>query len=120
MVRIRFHENMDFEYSELVFTTVGGVWRKYEFLIPAKTKVERFVSKTVFADADWENIFGGRNLERINYININTNAYSLTVDTDHVLLPVGKEKLTIKMNLSTQDPNVKPKIRLMKLIWREG
>ncbi|MEM3111385.1 MAG: hypothetical protein QXG41_09545, partial [Candidatus Caldarchaeum sp.] len=43
VVRVRLHENMDFEYYEVALTTLAGVWKKYEATL-TKTIIERFIS----------------------------------------------------------------------------
>jgi len=100
-VKIRLHTDAN-NYYEGTVTVKHGTWKKYEVLISSLSQV------------------GSPNLSNINYISIST-PYELLIDGDYVFLPLTRELVRVKFELSRSSPDMdSPKIRWVKIGWREG
>jgi len=77
-------------------------WRKYEVSMDSLSQV------------------GSPSLGQINWISI-ISPYPILIDSDHVFLPATRELMRVRFTLKRDSPDdPSPKIRLVKVIWREG
>jgi len=100
-IKIRLHQDAD-NYFEGSLVVKSKEWRKYEISMDSLSQV------------------GSPSLSQINWISI-IAPYPILIDSDHVFLPAVRElmraRFTLKRN-SVIDPS--PKLKLVKIIWREG
>ena len=100
-VKIRLHQDAD-NYFEGSLVVKAKEWRKYEISMDSLSKI------------------GSPSLGKINWISI-ISPYPILIDSDHVFLPATRELLRVKFTLKRNSPDdPSPKIRLVKIIWREG
>lgn len=100
-IKVRLHADAD-NYYEGQITVRHGTWKKYEVLISSLSQV------------------GSPDLSNINWISILT-PYELLIDGDYVFLPLTRELVRVKFELSRPSPDVdSPKIKWVKIGWREG
>jgi len=100
-VKIRLHQDAS-NYFEGTITVKAKEWRKYEIPISSLSKI------------------GDPSLSNINWISI-ISPYPILIDSDHVFLPATRELIRAKFTLKRDLPyDPSPKIRLIKIIWREG
>ena len=77
-------------------------WRKYEISMDSLSQV------------------GSPSLSNINWISI-ISPYPILIDSDHVFLPAVRELMRVKFTLKRDLPSDEsPKIKLVKIVWREG
>jgi len=63
---------------------------------------------------------GSPSLSNINWITISSSS-PILIDSDHVFLPAVRELMRVKFTLKRDSPDDQsPKIKLVKVIWREG
>jgi len=100
-VKIRLHQDAG-NYLEGTITVKAKEWRKYEIAISSLSKI------------------GDPSLSQINWISI-ISPYPILIDSDHVFLPAIRELMRVKFTLRRDSPDdPSPKIKLVKLVWREG
>ncbi|RLI43986.1 hypothetical protein DRO64_04790 [Candidatus Bathyarchaeota archaeon] len=100
-IKIRLHTDAD-NYYEGTINVKHGTWKKYEVLISSLSQV------------------GSPNLSNINWISILT-PYELLIDGDYIFLPLTRELVRVKFELSRPSADAdSPKIRWVKIGWREG
>ena len=100
-VKIRLHTDAD-NYYEGTINVKHGTWKKYEVLVSSLSQV------------------GSPNLSNINWISILT-PYELLIDGDYVFLPLTRELVRVKFELSRPSADAdSPKIKFVKIGWREG
>ena len=89
-------------YRRAAVTLVGGVWRRYEIIIPTMQTVG--------------------NPSTINWFSfVSSDLLSFNVDTDYVFLSAKKERLALRFELSRPSAHAKsPVVKIAKLVWREG
>jgi len=100
-IKIRLYTDAD-NYYEGQITVRHGTWKKYEVLISSLSQV------------------GSPDLSNINWISILT-PYELLIDGDYVFLPLTRELVRVKFELSRPSADAdSPKIKWVKIGWREG
>ena len=100
-IKIRLHQDAE-NYFEASLTVKAGEWRKYEISMATLSQV------------------GSPNLSNINYIAI-VSPHILLIDSDFVFLSAIRELMRVKFTLRRDSPDdPSPKIKLVKVIWREG
>jgi len=100
-VKIRLHQDAS-NYFEGSLVVKAKEWRKYEIAISSLSKI------------------GDPSLSNINWISI-ISPYPILIDSDHVFLPATRELLRVKFTLKRDSPDdPSPRVKLVKLIWREG
>ncbi|RLG06230.1 MAG: hypothetical protein DRN59_03360 [Thaumarchaeota archaeon] len=100
-VKIRLHQDAS-NYFEGSLMVKAKEWRKYEISMSSLSKI------------------GSPSLGKIDWISI-ISPYPILIDSDHVFLPATRELMRVKFTLKRSSPDdPSPKIRLVKIIWREG
>ena len=100
-VKIRLYTTEN-DYYEANIVVKAGEWRKYEISMDSLSEV------------------GSPSLSNINLIAIHS-PYPLLIDSDHVFLPAIRELVRARFTLRRDSPDdPSPKIKLVKLVWREG
>jgi len=100
-IKIRLHQDAS-NYFEASLTVKAKEWRKYELSMGSLSQV------------------GSPSLSNINWISI-ISPYPILIDSDHVFLPAVRELMRAKFTLKRDSPDdPSPKLKLVKLIWREG
>ena len=100
-IKIRLHQDAE-NYFEGSLIVKAGEWRKYEISVDSLSQV------------------GSPNLSNINWISI-ISPHILLIDSDFVFLSAVRELMRVKFTLKRDSPDdPSPKIKLVKIIWREG
>ena len=100
-IKIRLHQDAS-NYFEGSLVVKSKEWRKYEISMDSLSQV------------------GSPSLSQINWISI-ISPYLILIDSDHVFLPATRELMRVKFTLKRDSPDdPSPKLKLVKLIWREG
>ncbi|MCS7133576.1 MAG: hypothetical protein NZ921_02090 [Candidatus Caldarchaeum sp.] len=100
-LKIRLIENAS-KYHETIINHKGLAWRRYQIKLDTMTKVG-----------------GGASV--LNWLEIETSLPTLYVDSDYILIPAGREKIGVKLNLSRPSASAaSPRVSLVKLVWREA
>ncbi|MDW8360062.1 MAG: hypothetical protein RMK31_05705, partial [Candidatus Caldarchaeum sp.] len=100
-LKIRLMENAS-KYHETTINHQGLTWRKYQVRLDTMNKV-------------------GGGASTLNWLEIETSLPTLYVDSDYVLMPAGREKIGVKVNLSRPSASAtSPRVSLVKLVWREA
>ncbi|MCD6421675.1 MAG: DUF2341 domain-containing protein [Thaumarchaeota archaeon] len=100
-IKVRLHQDAD-NYFEVSLVVKAKEWRKYEISMDSLSQV------------------GSPSLSQINWISI-IAPYPILIDSDHVFLPAVRELMRVKFTLRRDSPDdPSPKIKLVKLVWREG
>lgn len=100
-VEVRLHRDHENYYSATL-QLAAGAWRRYEVAIASMSR-------------------RGHPGDRVNWISFISALPSFNIDTDYVLIPAKREKLTLEFNLSRPSPlSASPKIMMAALVWREG
>ena len=100
-IKIRLYQDVD-NYFEGSLVVKAKEWRKYEVSMDSLSQV------------------GSPSLGQINWISI-ISPYPILIDSDHVFLPATRELMRVRFTLKRDSPDdPSPKIRLVKVIWREG
>ena len=100
-IKIRLHQDAS-NYFEASLIVKAKEWRKYEVSMDSLSQI------------------GSPSLSNINWISI-ISPYPILIDSDHVFLPATRELMRVKFTLKRDSPDdPSPKIRLVKIIWREG
>ncbi len=100
-VKIRLHQDSS-NYLEGSIRVKAGEWRRYEVAMSSLSKI------------------GDPNPSRVNWISV-VSQYPILIDSDHVFLPATRELMRVKFTLRRSEPTgPSPKIKLVKVIWREG
>ena len=100
-IKIRLHQDAS-NYFEGMITVKAKEWRKYEIAISSLSKI------------------GDPSLSQINWISI-ISPYPILIDSDHVFLPATRELMRTRFTLKRDSPDYpSPKLKLVKVIWREG
>ena len=100
-IKVRLHQDAD-NYFEGSLVVKAKEWRKYEISMDSLSQV------------------GSPSLSQINWISI-IAPYPILIDSDHVFLPAVRELMRVKFTLRRDSPDdPSPKIKLVKLVWREG
>jgi len=100
-IRMRLHQD-DSNYLEGSLLVKAKEWRKYEVSMDSLSQV------------------GSPSLSNINWISI-ISPYPILIDSDHVFLPAVRELMRVRLTLKRGLPSDEsPKIKLVKIIWREG
>ena len=101
MIKIRLHQDED-NYFEGSLLVKAKEWRKYEISMDSLSQI------------------GSPSLSNINWISI-ISSEPILIDSDHVFLPATRELMRVKFTLKRDSPSDEsPKIKLVKVIWREG
>jgi len=100
-VKIRLHQDTS-NYFEGSLVVEAKEWRKYEISMDSLSES------------------GSPSLSNINWLSI-ISAYPVLIDSDHVFLPAVRELMRVRFTLKRDSPDdPSPKIKLVKIIWREG
>ncbi|MCX8201308.1 MAG: hypothetical protein N3H84_04315, partial [Candidatus Caldarchaeum sp.] len=100
-LKIRLMENTS-KYHEAVIDHKGLAWRRYQVRLDNMNKV-------------------GGGASTLNWLEIETSLPTLYVDSDYILIPAGREKIGVKVNLSRPSASaVSPRVSLVKLVWRDA
>ena len=100
-IRMRLHQD-DSNYLEGSLLVKAKEWRKYEVSMDSLSQV------------------GSPSLSNINWISI-ISPYPILIDSDHVFLPAIRELMRVRFTLKRDLPSDEsPKIKLVKIVWREG
>jgi len=100
-IKIRLHTDSS-NYYEGSILVKSGAWRRYEIDVKTLNKI------------------GSPSLSNINWMSI-ISPQALLIDSDYILLPATRELLRVKFELSRPSAgNVSPRIKLVRITWKEG